>query len=55
MSDNLRACPVPAISEAIMVQLTLPKNSQIRVGKTWPKPEGAKKLRSLPHLSLEPR
>ncbi|MCB2122577.1 MAG: succinate dehydrogenase iron-sulfur subunit, partial [Rhodobacteraceae bacterium] len=23
-----------------MVQFTLPKNSQIRVGKTWPKPEG---------------
>jgi succinate dehydrogenase / fumarate reductase iron-sulfur subunit len=24
-----------------MVQLTLPKNSQITVGKTWPKPSGA--------------
>ena len=23
-----------------MVQFTLPKNSKIRVGKTWPKPEG---------------
>ncbi len=23
-----------------MVQLTLPKNSRIRTGKTWPKPEG---------------
>jgi succinate dehydrogenase / fumarate reductase, iron-sulfur subunit len=29
-----------------MVQLTLPKNSQIRTGKTWPKPEGAKNLRT---------
>ena len=24
-----------------MVQLTLPKNSQVQTGKTWPKPEGA--------------
>ena len=29
-----------------MVQLTLPKNSQIRTGKTWPKPAGAKNLRT---------
>ena len=28
-----------------MVQLTLPKNSTIRTGKTWPKPEGATNLR----------
>jgi succinate dehydrogenase / fumarate reductase, iron-sulfur subunit len=28
-----------------MVQLTLPKNSKIREGKTWPKPEGATNLR----------
>ncbi|PZO75566.1 MAG: succinate dehydrogenase iron-sulfur subunit [Mesorhizobium amorphae] len=28
-----------------MVELTLPKNSQIRPGKTWPKPEGATNLR----------
>lgn len=28
-----------------MVQLTLPKNSQIRDGKVWPKPEGATNLR----------
>jgi succinate dehydrogenase / fumarate reductase iron-sulfur subunit len=28
-----------------MVELTLPKNSQIRPGKTWPKPDGAKNLR----------
>ncbi|MEL6768030.1 MAG: succinate dehydrogenase iron-sulfur subunit [Pseudomonadota bacterium] len=25
-----------------MVELALPKNSQIKVGKTWPKPDGAK-------------
>ena len=24
-----------------MVELTLPKNSVIKEGKTWPKPEGA--------------
>jgi succinate dehydrogenase / fumarate reductase iron-sulfur subunit len=29
-----------------MVELTLPKNSQIRQGKTWPKPEGATNLRA---------
>jgi len=28
-----------------MVELTLPKNSQIRQGKTWPKPTGATNLR----------
>ena len=28
-----------------MVQLTLPKNSRIMRGKTWPKPEGANNLR----------
>src|SRR6185436_8551046 len=28
-----------------MVELALPKNSKIREGKTWPKPEGAKRLR----------
>ena len=28
-----------------MVQLTLPKNSRIKKGKTWPKPEGANNLR----------
>ncbi|ABS67208.1 succinate dehydrogenase iron-sulfur subunit [Xanthobacter versatilis] len=27
-----------------MVELTLPKNSQITPGKVWPKPQGAKKL-----------
>ena len=30
-----------------MVQLTLPKNSRIRTGKTWPKPEGATNIRKL--------
>ncbi|MEW9805831.1 succinate dehydrogenase iron-sulfur subunit [Mesorhizobium marinum] len=28
-----------------MVELTLPRNSQVRQGKTWPKPEGATNLR----------
>ena len=28
-----------------MVELALPKNSQIKQGKTWPKPEGATNLR----------
>ncbi len=28
-----------------MVQLTLPKNSKVKQGKVWPKPEGAKNLR----------
>ena len=28
-----------------MVELTLPKNSKIKTGKTWPKPEGATRLR----------
>ncbi|TIX38883.1 MAG: succinate dehydrogenase iron-sulfur subunit, partial [Mesorhizobium sp.] len=28
-----------------MVELTLPKNSKIMAGKTWPKPEGATNLR----------
>ena len=28
-----------------MVELALPKNSQITDGKTWPKPEGAANLR----------
>ncbi|TIT59742.1 MAG: succinate dehydrogenase iron-sulfur subunit, partial [Mesorhizobium sp.] len=28
-----------------MVELTLPKNSKVQQGKTWPKPEGATNLR----------
>ncbi|MEM8790331.1 MAG: succinate dehydrogenase iron-sulfur subunit [Pseudomonadota bacterium] len=30
-----------------MVEFTLPKNSTIKVGKTWPKPEGASNLRKV--------
>ena len=30
-----------------MVQLTLPKNSRVTAGKTWPKPEGATESRFL--------
>jgi len=29
-----------------MVELRLPKNSRVRTGKTWPKPEGAKNIRT---------
>ncbi len=29
-----------------MVQFSLPKNSKVRTGKTWPKPEGAKNTRA---------
>ncbi|EYD78054.1 Succinate dehydrogenase iron-sulfur protein [Rubellimicrobium mesophilum DSM 19309] len=29
-----------------MVQLRLPKNSRMSVGKTWPKPEGATNLKT---------
>ncbi|MEM1006940.1 MAG: succinate dehydrogenase iron-sulfur subunit, partial [Pseudomonadota bacterium] len=28
-----------------MVQLTLPKNSRMTTGKTWPKPDGATNVR----------
>ncbi len=28
-----------------MVQLTLPRNSQVKQGKTWPKPDGATRLK----------
>ena len=28
-----------------MVELALPKNSRMKTGKTWPKPEGAKNVR----------
>ncbi|QAY94764.1 succinate dehydrogenase iron-sulfur subunit [Methylovirgula ligni] len=44
-----------------MVQLTLPKNSTISKGKTWPKPEGAVNLREFhiyrwnPDDNLNPR
>ncbi len=28
-----------------MVELTLPKNSRVKEGKTWPKPDGAARLK----------
>ena len=37
-----------------MVQLTLPENSRIKPGKTWPKPANANSPHRVPHLSLEP-
>ncbi len=37
-----------------MVQLTLPKNSQVKQGKTWPKPEGAKNLRTFKIYRFDP-
>ncbi len=37
-----------------MVQLTLPKNSQIRTGKTWPKPAGATNLRKFQIYRFDP-
>lgn len=30
-----------------MVQFTLPKNSRMTTGKTWPKPEGATNIRKV--------
>ena len=30
-----------------MVEFTLPKNSRMTSGKTWPKPNGAKNLRKV--------
>jgi succinate dehydrogenase / fumarate reductase iron-sulfur subunit len=37
-----------------MVQLTLPRGSEIRQGKTWPKPVGAKKLRTFKIYRYDP-
>ena len=37
-----------------MVQFTLPKNSKIRTGKTWPKPEGAKTTRKFQIYRWDP-
>ena len=37
-----------------MVELTLPKNSKVTEGKTWPKPDGREGDARVPHLSLEP-
>ena len=35
-----------------MVELTLPRNSRMVTGKTWPRPEGATNVRTLPDLPL---
>ncbi|GMG83324.1 succinate dehydrogenase iron-sulfur subunit [Paralimibaculum aggregatum] len=37
-----------------MVEFSLPKNSRIRVGKTWPKPENAKDLREIRVYRYDP-
>ncbi len=37
-----------------MVELTLPKNSRIMVGKTWPKPDGAVKPRKVQVYRWDP-
>ena len=37
-----------------MVELTLPKNSQIKQGKTWPKPAGATRLREYRAYRYDP-
>ncbi|SFZ85268.1 succinate dehydrogenase subunit B [Devosia enhydra] len=37
-----------------MVELRLPKNSQIRTGKTWPKPAGATRLREFKIYRYDP-
>ena len=37
-----------------MVELTLPKNSRMTVGKTWPKPAGAKNVRAFKIYRCDP-
>ena len=37
-----------------MVQFTLPKNSKIGEGKTWPHPAAAGAAARIPRLPLEP-
>ena len=37
-----------------MVELLLPKNSQVQPGKTWPKPEGAARLREFNIYRYDP-
>ena len=37
-----------------MVELLLPKNSQVQKGKTWPKPEGALRLREFKIYRYDP-
>lgn len=37
-----------------MVQLTLPKNSRMTTGKTWPRPEGASNVRKVQIYRFNP-
>jgi succinate dehydrogenase / fumarate reductase iron-sulfur subunit len=37
-----------------MVELTLPQNSKIRTGKTWPKPTSARKLKTFKIYRYDP-
>ena len=37
-----------------MVQLTLPANSKVKTGKTWPKPEGAQNLKKFKIYRYDP-
>lgn len=37
-----------------MVELTLPRNSQVKSGKTWPKPEGAKRTKKFKIYRFDP-
>jgi succinate dehydrogenase / fumarate reductase iron-sulfur subunit len=37
-----------------MVELLLPKNSQVQTGKTWPKPQGATRLREFKIYRYDP-
>ncbi len=37
-----------------MVQFTLPKNSKVRTGKTWPKPDGAKRIKEFRIYRFDP-
>jgi len=37
-----------------MVQLTLPSNSKVKTGKTWPKPEGAKTVKKFKVYRYDP-
>jgi succinate dehydrogenase / fumarate reductase iron-sulfur subunit len=37
-----------------MVELTLPRNSKVKAGKTWPKPEGAKRVKRFKIYRYDP-
>jgi succinate dehydrogenase / fumarate reductase iron-sulfur subunit len=37
-----------------MVELTLPRNSKVKPGKTWPKPEGAKRTKTFKVYRYDP-